>query len=151
MGMSEREETIGHPITAQELRLRMAEKELEEARKALENEKKLGAVEAELHDFFMNSEVSDRDRQRIRDRVLRLAEQGHTELCVLTFPADFCSDGGRAINNFESDWPESLTGRAAKLYDLWEANAKNLGYRLEARVLNYPKGIIGDIGLYVLW
>ena len=149
--MSQEDEAIGSPLTAQTLRLRMAERELEEARKALEKEKKLDAEEEEFRAYFMNSEVSESDRQRLRDKVMRLADQGHSELCVLTFPASFCSDGGRAINNFESDWPRSLTGRAAKLHAIWEQNAKPLGFKLEARVLNYPKGKIGDIGLYVLW
>jgi len=99
----------------------------------------------------MRSVVSDADREKIRDSVLRMAEQGHSELCVVTFPATFCSDGGRAINNFEPDWPRTLTGRAEMLYQLWEANARDMGYRVEARVLNYPKGLIGDIGLYLLW
>jgi hypothetical protein len=70
---------------------------------------------------------------------------------ILSFPSEFCADGGRAINNNESDWPTSLTGRAKQVFDLWEQNAKPLGFKLEARVLNYPKGIIGDIGLFVLW
>ena len=149
--MSQEDVTIGTPVSAQELRLRMAEKELGEARKALENQKKLEAEQAEFRDYFMNSEVTERDRHRIRDKVFRMADQGHSELCVLTFPASFCSDGGRAINNFEADWHRSLTGRAAKLFDLWESNAKPLGFKLQARVLNYPKGLIGDIGLFVLW
>ena len=149
--MPQDDEDIGKPIPAQQMRLRMAEKELQEAQKALDAQKRLESEQAEFQDYFMNSDVTEKDRQRIRERVMRMADQGHTELCVLTFPSNFCSDGGRAINNFETDWPKSLTGRAAKLYDLWESNAKPLGYKLEARVLNYPDGIIGDIGLVVHW
>lgn len=149
--MSQDDEVIGQPITAQQLRLRMAEAELEAAKKALGKQEKLKSEQKEFQDYFMNSEVTEADRHRIRDRVMRMAEQGHSEMCVLTFPGSLCADGGRAINNFEASWPESLTGRAAKLYGLWEANAKHLGFKLDARVLNYPKGLIGDIGLYVRW
>jgi len=149
--MSNDDLSLGKPITAHELRLHMAEKELEEARRALEKQKKLEAERQAFEDYFMRSDVTDEDRRKLRERVLRMAEQGHSELCVLTFPATFCADGGRAINNFEADWPTTLTGRAAKLYELWEANARDMGYRVEARVLNYPKGLIGDIGLYLLW
>jgi len=149
--MSDDKFEIGKPITAQQLRLHMAEKELEEAKKALDKQKKLEAERQAFEDHFMRSDVTEADRAKIRDKVLRMAEQGHSELCVLTFPATFCSDGGRAINNFEADWPTTLTGRAAKLYQLWEANARDMGYRVEARVLNYPKGLIGDIGLFMLW
>ncbi len=139
------------PISAKELRARMAEKELEQASKAMEGHKQAEKEALEFKDYFMTSEVTDDDRRRLREKAGRLAEQGQTEICVLTFPSDFCNDGGRAINNFEPDWPKSLSGRAEKLYTLWEQNAKPLGYKLEARVLNYPKGIIGDIGLYVRW
>jgi hypothetical protein len=37
------------------------------------------------------------------------------------------------------------------MYDRWRTNAKPLGYKLKAEVLNYPKGIIGEIGLFVEW
>lgn len=149
--MANDDKFFGKPITAQELRLHMAEKELDEAKKALDKQKKLEAERQAFEDHFMRAEVTDQDRQKIRERVLRMAEQGHSELCVLTFPATFCSDGGRAINNFEADWPKTLTGRAAKLYKIWETNSRDMGYRAEARVLNYPKGMIGDIGLFLLW
>lgn len=152
--MADQNEQFGAPpqrMTAEQLRMRMAEKELEEARKAMEKRSKLEAEQDEFREFFMNSEVTEKDRERIRQKALRLADQGQTELCVLSFPASFCSDGGRAINNNLPDWQKSLTGRAEKMFRLWEQNAKPLGYKLEARVLNYPKGMIGDIGLFVLW
>ena len=44
-----------------------------------------------------------------------------------------------------------MTGRARKLFEIWETNAKPLGYKLEARILNYPGGKIGDVGLFVKW
>ena len=69
----------------------------------------------------------------------------------MSFPSDLCSDGGRAINNNFPDWPETLTGRAAKLFKLWEERGKDEGFKLQARVLNYPEGIISDIGLFLMW
>ena len=150
--MSNEKEAFGPaPVSASDLRLRMAEKELSDAEKRMAKRRQLEAEQEEFRTYFMSSEVTDEDRRRIREKVFRLADQGQTEICVLSFPSDFCSDGGRAINNNDPDWPSSLTGRAAKLFTIWEQNAKPLGYRLEARVLSYPKGIIGDIGLYVLW
>jgi len=138
-------------IPAKDLRVRMAESELEQANKALARREQAENEAAEFKDYFMRGEVTDEDRRRFREKAARLAEQGQTEICVVTFPSDFCSDGGRAINNFEPNWHKTLTGRAAKAYALWEQNGKPLGYKLEARVLNYPKGIIGDIGLYIRW
>lgn len=139
------------PLSAEDLRKRMAERELEEAKKAIEKQKKAQSEEAEFKDFFMRGEITDEERERFRNRVLALAERGETEACVMTFPSSFCSDGGRAINNFEADWHKTLIGRAATAFELWDRNAKPLGYKLQARVLSYPNGIIGDIGLYITW
>jgi len=150
--MTENKDDFGAaPISATDLRKRMADRELEDAKKAMAKRKQMEAEQDEFRRYFMSSDVTEQDRQRIRQRAMRLAEQGQTEICILSFPSDFCSDGGRAINVDLQDWPSTLTGRAAKLFELWEQNAKPMGYRLEARVLNYPKGIIGDIGLYVTW
>ena len=126
----------------------MAEKE---PKRVKEKHARAEKEATEFKDYFMSSEVTDDDRQRIGTKIERLAGQGTTEMCVLTFPSDFCSDGGRAVNNFLPDWETTLTGRAAKIYNLWEQVGKPLGYKIEARVLNYPKGIIGDIGLFVRW
>ena len=114
------EDKSGLPPTmsAKELRARMAEKELEQASKALASREQAEKEAAEFKDYFMRGEVTDEDRRRFREKAARLAEQGQTEICVVTFPSDFCSDGGRAINNFEPDWHKTLTGRAAKAYSL---------------------------------
>ena len=137
--------------SAKEIRALMAEKELEEAKRDMEKHGRAEKVAAEFKDYFMSSEVTEDDRQRIAAKIERLAEKGQTEMCVLTFPSDFCNDGGRAVNNLHTDWKSTLTGQAAKIYDLWEQVGKPLDFKLEARVLNYPKGIIGDIGLFVKW
>ncbi len=123
----------------------------EEPKRVKEKHARAEKEAAEFKDYFMSSEVTEDDRPRIEAKIKRLAGQGRTEMCVLTFPSDFCSDGGRSVNNFDPDWKGTLTGRAAKTYNLWEQVGKPLGFKLEARVLNYPKGIIGDIGLFVRW
>jgi hypothetical protein len=150
--MSSKANELSPPqISAKELRAKMAQRQMDEAEKALKRQREQAEELEAFETYFMNSEITEDDRQQIRQRVYRLAEQGQTELMILSFPSEFCADGGRAINNNESDWPTSLTGRAKQVFDLWEQNAKPLGFKLEARVLNYPKGIIGDIGLFVLW
>ena len=40
---------------------------------------------------------------------LRAAAEGTTELMVMR-PTALCSDKGRAINNSDKDWPETLRG-----------------------------------------
>ncbi len=141
----------GEAIPAAELRKRMAEKQAEKAAQAAGRSKVLEEEEEQFRRFFMTSEVTEEDIGRIRETVYRLAERGETSFMIAKFPSDFCADGGRAINNNEPDWPKTLTGRAEQMYDRWRTNAKPLGYKLKAEVLNYPQGIIGEIGLFVEW
>ena len=70
---------------------------------------------------------------------------------MLRFPAKLCSDNGRAINVPEPDWPATLRGEAAETYLRFERELKPLGFHLIARVLDFPAGFIGDIGLFLHW
>jgi CBS domain-containing protein len=79
------------------------------------------------------------------------AERGQTELMLLRFPSQLCSDRGRAINEMEPNWPATLRGEAAELYLRWEHELKPNGFHLAARILDYPGGMPGDIGLFLVW
>jgi hypothetical protein len=70
---------------------------------------------------------------------------------LLRFPAPLCSDGGRSINSNRPEWPETLRGEAAELYLRWEHDLRPHGFRLAARVLDFPDGMPGDIGLFLNW
>jgi hypothetical protein len=70
---------------------------------------------------------------------------------LLRFPSQLCSDGGRAINVTEPDWPATLRGEAAEIYLRWERHLKPHGFHLTARVLEFPGGMPGDIGLFLSW
>jgi hypothetical protein len=61
------------------------------------------------------------------------------------------SDGGRAINVREPEWPTTLRGEPAELYQRWGRDLKPQGFYLEARVLEFPDGFPGDIGLFLVW
>ena len=73
------------------------------------------------------------------------------ECLLLRFPNELCTDGGRAIDVMEEAWPATLRGEAAELYLRWERELKPRGFRLAARVLEYPGGMPGDIGLFLVW
>ncbi len=150
MSGNDKEETVPL-ISTEELGSKTAQKQAEAAEKKQQEKAKHEEELKELETFFMTSKITDEERQRFRQKVYRLAEQGQSELMIFSFPSDFCSDKGRAINNKEPGWHETLTGRAKQAFDLWEQNAKPMGYKLEARVLNYPDGIVGDIGLFISW
>ena len=70
---------------------------------------------------------------------------------MLRFPSQLCRDGGRLINIADAGWPATLRGEAAELFLRWEQELKPAGFRLSARVLEFPGGKPGDIGLYVVW
>jgi hypothetical protein len=85
-------------------------------------------------------------------RIIReLAAAGETEVMVLRFPNELCTDGGRAINNNESGWPKTLTGFPKDIYEKWQLGFRDQGYRLTAKILEFPGGMPGDVGMYMSW
>jgi len=81
------------------------------------------------------------------------AAHGEKEFLLLRFPSSHCRDGGRAINALVMDqnWPTTLRGESAELYLRWEHDLKPRGFRLAARVLDFPGGFPGDVGLFLVW
>ncbi|HTT81575.1 MAG TPA: hypothetical protein VMF86_18055, partial [Stellaceae bacterium] len=79
------------------------------------------------------------------------AEHGERDFMLLRFPSDLCADGGRAINSALPEWPATLRGEAAELYRRWESGLKPRGFHLVARILDFPDGKPGDIGLFLGW
>ena len=104
-----------------------------------------------LHEAFVSRDLHPEVRARVNAAVKRAAEQGLHEVQVLTFPASFCNDLGRRINNAEHDWPDSLEGFAKKAPDFFEAELKPLGFKSRAQILNYPDGRPGDVGIFLAW
>ena len=104
-----------------------------------------------IHEAFMSRDVHPQVMDRLNTAIKRAAEQGLHEVQVLTFPASFCNDQGRRINNAEQDWPVSLEGFAKKAHEFFEAELKPLGFKSRAQVLNYPDGRLGDIGIFLAW
>ena len=45
------------------------------------------------------------------------AEQGLKEYQLLRFPSQLCSDGGRAVNAPDPDWPTTLRARRRKFFN----------------------------------
>ena len=89
-------------------------------REALEHQKKLEAQQKELYTAFINQHIRPDAKQHLKAEVRQAAERGQNEIQVMRFPSDFCTDGGRAVNNFEPDWHKCLTGYAKEAYEAWE-------------------------------
>jgi hypothetical protein len=84
-------------------------------------------------------------------KLRKAAERGETDLMAMRFPNDLCTDKGRAINNAEAGWPDTLTGRPRQAYELWRDHLQPAGYRLTATIVDWPGGLPGDVGLFLSW
>jgi len=100
---------------------------------------------------LIDHHIGDETWKNLLHRAREAAQRGAKEFMLLRFPHDLCSDGGRAINVPEPDWPKTLRGEAAEVYLRWENELKGRGFRLGARVLEFPNGFPGDIGLFLIW
>ncbi|MBV8334747.1 MAG: CBS domain-containing protein [Alphaproteobacteria bacterium] len=100
---------------------------------------------------LIDHHIADESWRSILQKARLAAGQGQTELMLLRFPSQLCIDGGRAINAMEVSWPGTLRGEAAEIYLRWEHNLRPHGFRLAARILDYPGGIPGNAGLFLVW
>ena len=137
--------------SAEQLRLRLLEeqlKEMEQQEKARDAERKRLAA---FTDDFLKKHISEEERAIIRQLVKNAVEKGQMEALVYSFPSDLCTDGGRAINNADPNWPETLQGKAKEMYDAFKARIQPEGYKLKAMIINFPGGIPGDVGFFLNW
>jgi CBS domain-containing protein len=100
---------------------------------------------------LLDHHVSSELWRELLDHAELAAKSGETELMMLRFPSDLCSDGGRKIDVAEEGWEGTLRGEAAELYSRWRTELKPQGFGFSARIVSYEDGIIGDIGLYLTW
>jgi hypothetical protein len=138
-------------LTPQELLAAASEKANREIEKALAAKRQHEEELRKLHDAFMGRDIDPDVRHRVNAAVRSASEQGQREALMLRFPSDWCTDGARAINNDEPHWPKTLDGFARRGYVYWEQNLKPLGYKARARIMDYPGGKPGDVGLFLTW
>jgi CBS domain-containing protein len=100
---------------------------------------------------LIDHHLSDEHWRALMQRARHAAEHGGREFMLLRFPSQICTDGGRAVNVADPDWPATLRGEAAEIYLRWEHDLKQHGFRLAARVLDFPGGMPGDIGVFLNW
>ncbi len=125
--------------------------EMEKVREALAKRREKEDDEREMKEAFMSREIRDDTAERLARALRNAAKNGQREIMPIQFPSKWCKDQGRAINNFDPDWPKTLDGFAARAYEYYEKNLQPLGYKLDARILNYPDGMPGDVGLILRW
>jgi len=76
---------------------------------------------------------------------------GLTEVLVYRFPNSLCTDKGRAINQMEKGWENTLTGIPKEIFLLWTDYLKPRGYRIAYQIIDFPGGVPGDIGVTISW
>jgi CBS domain-containing protein len=79
------------------------------------------------------------------------ASKGEKEYMLLRFPCELCTDHGRAVNVPDPSWPTTLRGLAAQVFLRWKQELRERGFRLSARVIDFPDGVPGHIGLFLVW
>jgi hypothetical protein len=152
MDASAEKSSTGLP-TAQELMEKLA---LAEAEKASQAARKHAAAEAEkkalLDKLTKPSGVSDEEAlKRVAIIVERAVANGLTEVQVYRFPNSLCTDHGRAINQQEPGWESTLTGLPKEMYEFWDRQLRPLGYKLRVRIVDFPGGMPGDVGITLKW
>src|SRR6185312_11397547 len=110
--------------------------EMAKAQEYLKRAKREEEEQKSLREAFLDRDLHPEVRDRVNAAIRRAAEQGNHQLQVITFPASYCNDGGRRINNAEPDWPDSLEGFAKTAHQYFEKELKPLGFKVQARVLD---------------
>lgn len=129
---------------------------LKEAEKAEEYTKLAAAAEAEKHALIDRltrpSGKTEEEKIRLASTIIqRAVHNGLSEVQVYRFPNTLCTDKGRAINQMEAGWENTLTGIPKEIFQLWTDYLKPRGYRISYQVIEFPGGVPGDIAITISW
>jgi hypothetical protein len=139
---------------------RRREREAEEQLQQKQQEE-LAAFRQRLETF----KVTPANVEAVLSRIRSAFDRGETELMLTSFPSSFCTDNGRAINNpdlaapqpagaatsDEPAWLATLPSGARAVYEHWRTSLRPGGFGFSARIINYPGGKPGDVGLFFTW
>ena len=160
------------PSTTLSVAGQFAEREARQRRDREAEEQLKHGKEEELTAFrqrLENFQLTDQIIHSGLDRIKRAFERGETELMFASFPCDFCTDGGRAVINAgtppinrpskeeearqaeEPEWLLTMPAGAREVHKYWRQKLKPGGFGFAARVISYPGGKPGDIGLFFTW
>ena len=139
--------------TAQEVLQQAALKEAEQASK---NQRRIDALAKEkkalIERLSKPSGMTEEAKlKRAAETIKRAVANGLTEVQVYRFPNALCTDKGRAINQQEDGWENTLTGLPKEIYVLWYDHLRPRGYRIKCQIIDFPDGMPGDVGLTISW
>jgi hypothetical protein len=139
-------------MSVKDLKKYMAEIEGARASQAIAAmDKAAAAKKAFIAELMKPIEVNQERRESLIGRIKAAAARGETEMMVMRFPVDLCTDHGRAINNNEVTWPNTLTGRPRQAFEIWKEYLQPSGYRLKAMIVEWPGGVPGEVGMFLGW
>ena len=138
---------------AADCRRRIAEVEAEKATDLMRKETAAEAEKRALMDRLSNpSGVSDDERmKRAAVIIKRAVDNGLTEVRVGRLPNQLFTDRGRAINQQEAGWENTLTGLAKEVFEFWQQYLQPRGYKIKYEIVDFPDGMPGDIGITLSW
>ena len=129
---------------------------LKEAELAEQYARLAAAAEAEkralIERLTRPSGKSEAEKVQLASTIIqRAVRNGLTEVQVYRFPNSLCTDKGRAINQQEAGWENTLTGIPKEIFQLWTDYLKPRGYRISYQIIDYPGGVPGDIAVTIAW
>jgi hypothetical protein len=129
---------------------------LKEAEKAEEYTRLAAAAEAEkralIERLSRPSGKTEEEKIKLASTVIqRAVRNGLTEVQVYRFPNSLCTDKGRAINQQEAGWENTLTGVPKEIFQLWTDYLKPRGYRISYQIIDFSGGVPGDIAITIAW
>ena len=139
--------------SAKDIMNRLVQEEAEKASKAAIMRAEAEAEKrALIEQLAKPSGISDEEGITRAIRIIeRAVSNGLTEVQVHRFPNQLCTDRGRAINQQEPGWENTLTGRPKDIYRLWHKHFRERGYKLRVEIVDYPDGMPGDVGMTLGW
>lgn len=143
-------------MTAEDLRTYMQEIEQAKLSKEIAAMDRADRAREELvktlsHPIELTPERLHEITHNLLTKIRLAAQRGETEIMVMRFPNTLCTDKGRAINNAEDGWPDTLTGRPRQAFELWRDHLREAHYKLKAMIIDWPNGMPGDIGFFLSW
>jgi hypothetical protein len=139
--------------SAKEVRQKIALAEAEEAEKQARMRAAAQAEKKALIDQLSKpSGISDEEAIERGIKIIERAMHSRmTEVEVIRFPNQLCTDKGRAVIQQEPGWEKTLTGAPKEIYQLWEKYFRPRGYKLKVQIVDYPDGMPGDVGMTLSW
>ena len=103
-------------------------------------------------DYLRAREAAENEKKELMDRLIRRAvSNGLVEVEVFRFSNKLCTDGGRAINQQEPGWEDTLTGLPKELFLFWKTHLAPRGYRVKFQIADWPGGMPGDVSMTLAW